>query len=78
MPQDPLPTKPTVLISGEGSNLQALIDAAPLMPHLTIVRVISNKAGANGLNRAKAASIPTGYHNLVSGNAMLPEERTQL
>ncbi|TVY13014.1 Phosphoribosylglycinamide formyltransferase [Lachnellula arida] len=67
MPQDLPPTKATVLISGEGSNLQALIDAAPLMPHLKIVRVISNKAGANGLNRAKAVSIPTAYHNLVSG-----------
>lgn len=67
MPRDLPPTKATVLISGDGSNLQALIDAAPLMPHLKIVRVISNKAGANGLNRAKAASIPTAYHNLVSG-----------
>ncbi|TVY46749.1 Phosphoribosylglycinamide formyltransferase [Lachnellula occidentalis] len=67
MPHDLPPTKATVLISGEGSNLQALIDAAPLMPHLKIVRVISNKAGANGLNRAKAVSIPTAYHNLVSG-----------
>ena len=68
MAPDSPPTKATVLISGEGSNLQALIDATSnLLPSLKIVRVISNKAAANGLNRAKAASIPTAYHNLVSG-----------
>ncbi|CAG8981698.1 hypothetical protein HYALB_00006571 [Hymenoscyphus albidus] len=68
MSSDPPTTKATVLISGEGSNLQALIDATSnLMPYLKIVRVISNKAKANGLNRAKAAAIPTAYHNLVSG-----------
>lgn len=37
------------------------------MPHLHIIRVVSNKTKANGLNRAKAASIPTNYHNLISG-----------
>ncbi|CZS97563.1 related to glycinamide ribonucleotide transformylase [Rhynchosporium graminicola] len=61
-------TRATVLISGEGSNLQALIDSTTtIMPYLKIVRVISNKAKANGLNRASKASIPTRYHNLVSG-----------
>ncbi|RDL34601.1 uncharacterized protein BP5553_07729 [Venustampulla echinocandica] len=76
MAHDPPPTKVTVLISGEGSNLQALIDASSsLMPYLRIVRVISNKAGANGLNRAKAASIPTTYHNLVAGKYHKPGEK---
>jgi phosphoribosylglycinamide formyltransferase len=61
-------TRTTVLISGEGSNLQALIDAqSDTMPYLKIVRVISNKGKANGLNRAKAARIPTAVHNLVTG-----------
>ena len=65
---DPPTTKATALISSEGTNLQALIDASnTTMPHLKIVRVISNRSGANGLNRAKQASIPTTYHNLVSG-----------
>ncbi|KAH6724586.1 putative phosphoribosylglycinamide formyltransferase [Leptodontidium sp. 2 PMI_412] len=65
---DPPTTRATVLISGEGSNLQALIDASTtIMPYLQIVRVISNKAKANGLNRASKASIPTKYHNLISG-----------
>ena len=52
--------KIAVLISGRGSNLQALIDAAnqPGWP-AEIVLVISNIAGAQGLERAKAAGIPT-------------------
>ncbi|RFU33742.1 hypothetical protein B7463_g2608, partial [Scytalidium lignicola] len=61
------PTKITVLISGNGSNLQALIDATKnQLPNVTIVRVISNKKDAFGLIRAKEASIPTTYHNLYS------------
>jgi phosphoribosylglycinamide formyltransferase-1 len=49
-----------VLISGRGSNLQALIDAtqAPDYP-AEIVLVISNVPGAQGLARAEAAGIPT-------------------
>lgn len=49
-----------VLISGRGSNLQALIDACaqPNFP-AEIVLVISNKADAYGLERAKAAKIKT-------------------
>lgn len=75
---DPPTTRATVLISGEGSNLQALIDATTsTMPYLNIVRVISNKAKANGLNRASAASIPTTYHNLVSGKYQAPGENDQ-
>ena len=65
---DPPTTKITVLISGNGSNLQALIDASSsTMPYLKIVRVISNRANAFGLTRAQNASIPTTYHNLISG-----------
>jgi len=49
-----------VLISGSGTNLQALIDAcaAPDFP-AGIVLVISNKADAGGLARAARAAIPT-------------------
>lgn len=48
-----------VLISGSGSNLQALIDAikAGRLP-AQIVAVISNKADAYGLQRAALAGIP--------------------
>jgi phosphoribosylglycinamide formyltransferase-1 len=41
-----------VLVSGEGTNLQALIDAG-----LPIVAVASNRAGAPALGRAEAAGI---------------------
>jgi len=42
-----------VLVSGEGTNLQALIDA-----ELPIVAVASNREGARALERAGVASIP--------------------
>jgi phosphoribosylglycinamide formyltransferase-1 len=51
-----------VLISGRGSNLQALIDHFGPVIHRSPVRialVISNRADAQGLDRAKAAGIPT-------------------
>ena len=43
-----------VLCSGEGTNLQALIDAG-----LPVVAVASNRGGVNALARAEAAGIPT-------------------
>lgn len=48
-----------VLISGRGSNLQALLDACaqPGFP-AKIVTVISNKPDAAGLQRAAAAGVP--------------------
>ncbi len=47
-----------VLISGNGSNLQALIDAADHDDYpAEIVLVISNKADAFGVQRAQAAGI---------------------
>jgi phosphoribosylglycinamide formyltransferase-1 len=49
-----------VLISGGGSNLQAIIDAREtLVPGLEICLVISNEPGAYGLQRAQNAGIPT-------------------
>lgn len=53
----PLPI--AVLISGQGSNLQALIDAIANGLPAKIVVVISNKANAFGLERAKKAHIPS-------------------
>ena len=47
--------KLVVLISGSGSNLQALIDAASDAPY-AIVAVISNNAEAFGLERARRAA----------------------
>ncbi|UDW82980.1 phosphoribosylglycinamide formyltransferase [Pasteurella canis] len=52
--------KIVVLISGQGTNLQALIDACKSgMIPAQIVSVISNKADAFGLQRAKSAAIPS-------------------
>lgn len=48
-----------VLISGNGSNLQAIIDACKQKKsHGTIRAVFSNKADAFGLERAREANIP--------------------
>lgn len=52
--------KLAVLISGRGSNLQALIDACQGEDFpAEIALVISNKADAYGLERAQKAGIPT-------------------
>jgi len=54
------PKRIAVLISGRGSNLQALIDAiAEGKLDAQIAVVISNRAGAPGLERARAAGIET-------------------
>lgn len=54
--EPPLPV--VVLISGSGSNLQALIDAQGAWPY-RICAVISNERTAFGLERARRAGIPT-------------------
>lgn len=48
-----------MLISGEGSNLQALIDASRARAIAAeIVVVVSNRGAARGLERARSAGIP--------------------
>lgn len=57
MPATVLPI--VVLISGSGSNLQAIIDAINDQKLNAEIRaVISNRPGVKGLERAKAAGIP--------------------
>jgi phosphoribosylglycinamide formyltransferase 1 len=57
---DPDAKRVGVLISGRGSNLQALVDAiADGSLNAQIAIVISNKADAAGLDRARAAGIET-------------------
>ena len=52
--------KLAVLISGCGTNLQALIDACAADDYpARIVLVVSNQPGAKGLDRARAAKIPS-------------------
>ncbi len=58
-------TRLAVLISGNGSNLQAIIDAIRQRQlDAQIVVVIANRKEAYGLQRAAKAGIPTVYHGL--------------
>jgi len=56
-----------VLISGTGTNLQALIDATRdgRLPGVCVAVVVSNRKAAYGLERARAQGIPTIYHPLL-------------
>jgi phosphoribosylglycinamide formyltransferase-1 len=49
-----------VLVSGEGSNLQAILDQAHGRDGVQVVAVGSNRAAARGLERAAAAGVETG------------------
>jgi len=49
------------LVSGEGTNLQALLDA-----RLPVVAVASNKPGVRALERAGTAGVPTAVFELAS------------
>jgi phosphoribosylglycinamide formyltransferase-1 len=55
------PAKIVVLVSGSGTNLQALIDAEKADPSFggTIVAVGADRTGIQGLERAEQAGIPT-------------------
>jgi phosphoribosylglycinamide formyltransferase 1 len=55
-----------VLVSGEGTNLQALIDAG-----LPISAVVSSRAGAQALERARSAGIPTAAFELPQSSDRL-------
>lgn len=52
-----MPVPIVVLVSGSGTNLQALIDAR--QSAYAIVGVVADRTGIAGLERAVAASIPT-------------------
>jgi phosphoribosylglycinamide formyltransferase 1 len=53
------PARLLVMLSGSGTTLQNLIDKQGRAFNGEIVRVISNKPGVYGLDRAKTAGIPT-------------------
>jgi len=64
-----------ILISGNGTNLQAIIDEAKARNiNANIVAVISNKVDAYGLERAKQAGIPTHF---IDHKGILREEHEQ-
>ena len=47
-----------VLLSGSGTNFQAIIDAAAQGLPVEVVQVVSSRPDAYGIERARAASIP--------------------
>jgi phosphoribosylglycinamide formyltransferase-1 len=49
-----------VLVSGEGSNLQAILDSVHGREGIEVVGVGSNRADARGLQRARDAGVETG------------------
>lgn len=62
--------KLVVLISGNGSNLQAILDAcAGSMLPAAVVAVISNKPNAYGLTRAQNADVPAIVFPLAEGES---------
>ncbi len=48
-----------VLVSGSGTLLQALLDAAGPTAPFSVVAVVSDRADAQGLQRARSAGVPT-------------------
>lgn len=69
-----------VLISGSGSNLQALIDSTAADNPFRISAVISNRADAFGLQRAAAAGIATCIldHKLYADRASFDQALIEL
>ena len=66
-----------VLVSGSGSNLQALIDAieSGQLPDVEIALVVSNKADAPGLQRALRHKLPAIY---LPWNRPTPTEAAEM
>ena len=52
------PVRVAVLVSGGGTNLQALLDALHDSPLARVARVISNRPDAGALERARRATVP--------------------
>ena len=63
-----------ILLSGSGTNLQAIIDAigAGVIKDTRISLVISNRKDAFGLERARKADIETSYLNLIPYSKKFP------
>jgi phosphoribosylglycinamide formyltransferase-1 len=53
-----------VLVSGEGTNLQAILDSVHREGELELVAVASSREGARGLERAAAAGVETGVFEI--------------
>jgi phosphoribosylglycinamide formyltransferase-1 len=57
-----------VLASGEGTNLQALLDRVHGRENVTIVAVASDKPGARALERARDAGVPAESFEVGAGD----------
>lgn len=53
------PVRVAVLVSGGGTNLQALLDALHDSPLARVARVIASRPNAGALDRARRAGVPT-------------------
>ena len=69
-----------VLVSGGGTNLQALLDAQRdgKMPHGEIVLVVSSRAGAYALTRAENAGVPARMLSPACGQKPFENELSAL
>ena len=78
-PCSPNPVNILVLVSGSGTNLQALIDAQAggTIVGGTIAAVLSDRNGAFALERAKAAGIPA-FVETPDKDLAKPERRREL
>ncbi|MEV0794723.1 phosphoribosylglycinamide formyltransferase [Kribbella sp. NPDC050459] len=66
-PADPARARLVVLVSGSGSNLQALLDASADPAYgAQVVAVGADRDGIAGLDRAAAAGVPTFVHKVKS------------
>ncbi|MBI1967317.1 MAG: phosphoribosylglycinamide formyltransferase [Gemmatimonadetes bacterium] len=59
VPLSQAPARVAVLVSGGGTNLQALLDALGSTAPARVVLVVSNRAEAGALERARRAGVPT-------------------
>jgi phosphoribosylglycinamide formyltransferase 1 len=55
-----------VLVSGEGTNLQAILDSVHGRDGIEVVGVASSQAGARGLERAGAAGVETAAFEIAA------------
>jgi phosphoribosylglycinamide formyltransferase 1 len=59
-----VPFRVAVLISGEGTNLQAILDTVHAHDGIEVVGVASSRPGARGLERAEGAGVETGVFEI--------------
>jgi phosphoribosylglycinamide formyltransferase-1 len=64
-----------VLVSGEGTNLQALLDSVHGTEGIEVVCVGSNNAGARGLERAKHAGVEAGVFDAADFDSRTARDR---